>query len=88
MGNTKEAIKLSEGLPSLFGFNKEAALARICTTKKKYAQAAEYYAANIAQHQYQLMHSLILCGNMCAQDGNKKRAATLYSAQWLSATDF
>lgn len=81
-------MELSQTLPSVIGFNKEAALARICECDNSYEIAAEHYATNIAQFQRQLVHSLILCGNMYAHEGKKKKAASLYSLANTLSEDF
>lgn len=79
VGEHEKAAMLSESLPSVIGFNREAALARIFENGKEYEKAAECYKTNIAQFQRQLVHSLILCGNMQVLKGSKKKACDLYS---------
>ena len=79
VGEHEKAVVLSESLPSVIGFNKEAALARIFENGNEYEKASECYATNIAQFQRQLVHSLILCGNMQVLKGSKKKACDLYS---------
>ena len=79
VGEHEKAVILSESLPSVIGFNKEAALARILENDNEYAKAAECYETNIAQFQRQLVHSLILCGNMQVLKGSKKKACDLFS---------
>lgn len=79
MGEIGKAAELSETLPSIIGFNKEAALARICEYNSNYETAIECYTTNIAQFQRQLVHSLILCGNMYVHDEKSKKALELYS---------
>ncbi len=78
-GEIGKAAELSETLPSIIGFNKEAALARIYEYKDNYETAIECYTTNIAQFQRQLVHSLILCGNMYVHDEKIKKALELYS---------
>lgn len=87
MGEKEKATELSQMLPSMIGFNKEASLARICELESNYTKAAEYYASNIVQYQKQLVHSLILCGNMYVHE-EKKKAVDLYSLAITLAENF
>ena len=77
-GNTEQALQLSEKLPSLIGFNKEAALARIHENEKKYLLAAESYEKNIAQFVKAFIHSMILCANMYAHASDTQKALEMY----------
>lgn len=85
MGELGKAAELSESLPTV---NKNSALARIYEIENKYSKAAEYYTSNIAHHQRQLVHSLILCGNMYAHEGKKNAAINQYSLAITLAEDF
>lgn len=76
---TEKASTLSESLPSVIGFNKEAALGRIFENCKEYEKALECYSANVAQFQRQLIYSIVLCGNMHKLNGDKKNASEFYS---------
>lgn len=87
MGEKEKATELSQMLPSVIGFNKEASLARICELESNYTKAAEYYTSNIVQYQKQLVHSLILCGNMYVHE-EKKKAVALYSLAITLAENF
>lgn len=80
IGETEKAIVLSEMLPSKIGFNKEAALGRIYESYKDYEKALESYSVNISQFQTQLIHSIVLCGNMYNLKGDKKNAVRMYSS--------
>lgn len=88
MGETGKATELSEMLPSIIGFNKDAAIARICECENNYSKAAECYASNIAQHQRQLVHSLVLCGNMYVHEGKNNRAVEVYSLAITLSEEF
>lgn len=77
-GEIEKATILSESLPSVIGFNKEAALARIFENDKNYGKAIECYSSNISQLQRQLVHSIVLCGNMQNLKKDKKKAMELY----------
>ena len=79
VGETEKASTLSESLPSVIGFNKEAALGRIFENCKEYEKALECYSANVAQFQRQLIYSIVLCGNMHKLNGDKKNASEFYS---------
>ncbi|MBQ3002502.1 MAG: hypothetical protein IJD82_02095, partial [Clostridia bacterium] len=79
-GDVGKAAELSETLPSIIGFNQEAALGRINECNNNYAIAVEHYTANIAQFQRQLVHSLVLCGNMHARLNEKKKAIEKYAS--------
>ncbi|MBE6609007.1 MAG: helix-turn-helix transcriptional regulator [Ruminococcaceae bacterium] len=78
VGEFEKAMLLSESLPEKTGFNKDAAHARIYERDKKYEHSAKCYSKNISQFQYQLINSIVLCGNMYAQDKEKKKAYELY----------
>lgn len=79
MGKNEKAVTLTESLPSKIGFNKEAALGRIYENRKEYEKALKCYSTNISQFQRQLIHSIVLCGNMHNLSGDKKKASELYS---------
>ena len=70
MGEIEKATTLSESLPSVIGFNREAAFGRIYENHKEYEKALECYTKNISQFQRQLIHSIVLCGNMTGNQGN------------------
>lgn len=78
VGETEKATVLSESLPSKIGFNKEAALARIYESDKKYENAVDCHVSNISQFQRQLVHSIVLCGNMQKLKNDKKKAKETY----------
>ena len=78
-GEAEKAMTLSESLPSVIGFNKKAALGRIYEYRKEYEKALECYSENISQFQRQLIHSIVLCGNMHNLNGDRKQAAKFYS---------
>ena len=63
----------------LIGFNKEAALGRIYENRKEYEKALKCYTDNVSQFQRQLIHSIVLCGNMHNLNGEKKQASKVYS---------
>jgi len=88
MGELEKAVALSESLPSQIGFNKEAALGRIYETNKDYDNAIEAYSLNITQFLRQLTHSIVLCGNVQALNGNNKKATRLYSLAVTISQDF
>ena len=75
----EKAATLSESLPSIIGFNKEAAFGRIYENRKEYERALEYYSENVPQFQRQLIHSIVLCGNMYNLNRDKKQASKFYS---------
>ena len=79
MGETEKATVLSESLPSTIGFNKESALGRVFETRKEYGKALGCYSSNVSQFQRQLIHSIVLCGNMHNLNGEKKQASKVYS---------
>ena len=79
MGEIEKATTLSESLPSVIGFNREAAFGRIYENHKEYEKALECYTKNISQFQRQLIHSIVLCGNMHKLNGEKKQASKFYS---------
>lgn len=79
MGEFEKAATLSESLPSVIGFNKEAALGRIYENRKEYEKALKCYTDNVSQFQRQLIHSIVLCGNMHNLTGEKKQASKVYS---------
>lgn len=87
-GQISNAVELSETLPSIIGFNKEAALARICEYENNHETAIECYTTNIAQFQRQLVHSLILCGNMYVNNEKSKKAFELYSLAITMSENF
>lgn len=80
-----KAVELSESLPTV---NKNSALARIYEIENNYSKATEYYTSNIAHHQRQLVHSIILCGNMYAHEGKKNASINQYSLAITLAEDF
>ncbi len=88
IGDVDKATALSESLSSSVSFNKESALARIYECESQYAKAAECYELNIGQFQRQLVHSLILGGNMYAKEKKKKKAVELYSLAITLCNDF
>lgn len=73
MGETEKATVLSESLPSTIGFNKESALGRIFENRKEYGKALGCYSSNVSQFQRQLIHSIVLCGNMHNLNKEKKK---------------
>ena len=79
MGEVEKAAALSESLPSVIGFNKEAAFGRIYENRKEYEKALKCYTDNVSQFQRQLIHSIVLCGNMHNLTGEKKQASKVYS---------
>ena len=79
MGEVEKAAVLSESLPSVIGFNKEAAFGRIYENRKEYEKALKCYTDNVSQFQRQLIHSIVLCGNMHNLTGEKKQASKVYS---------
>ena len=79
MGEVEKAAALSESLPSVIGFNKEAAFGRIYENRKEYEKALKCYTDNVSQFQRQLIHSIVLCGNMHNLNGEKKQASKVYS---------
>ena len=79
MGEVEKAAALSESLPSVIGFNKEAAFGRIYENRKEYEKALKCYTDNVLQFQRQLIHSIVLCGNMHNLTGEKKQASKVYS---------
>lgn len=79
MGEVEKAAALSESLPSVIGFNKEAAFGRIYENRKEYEKALLCYTDNVSQFQRQLIHSIVLCGNMHNLTGEKKQASKVYS---------
>ena len=79
VGETEKATVLSKSLPSTIGFNKESALGRVFENRKEYEKALECYSSNISQLQRQLIHSIVLCGNMHNLNGEKKQALKFYS---------
>lgn len=79
MGEIEKAAALSESLPSVIGFNKEAAFGRIYENRKEYEKALKCYTDNVSQFQRQLIHSIVLCGNMHNLTGEKKQASKVYS---------
>ena len=79
MGEVEKAAALSESLPSVIGFNKEAAFGRIYENRKEYEKALLCYTDNVSQFQRQLIHSIVLCGNMHNLTGGKKQASKVYS---------
>lgn len=79
MGETEKATVLSESLPSTIGFNKESALGRVFENCKEYGKALECYSSNVSQFQRQLIHSIVLCGNMHNLNKEKKQASEFYS---------
>ena len=79
MGEVEKAAALSESLPSVIGFNKEAAFGRIYENSKEYEKALKCYTDNVSQFQRQLIHSIVLCGNMHNLTGEKKQASKVYS---------
>ena len=79
MGEIEKAATLSESLPSVIGFNKEAAFGRIYENRREYEKALEYYTNNVSQFQRQLIHSIVLCGNMHNLNKCKKQASEYYS---------
>lgn len=87
-GDVGKATALSESLSSSLGFNKESALARIYECECQYDKAAKCYELNIGQFQRQLVHSLILCGNMYAKEDKKKKAIELYSLAITLCKDY
>ena len=79
VGETEKATVLSESLPSTIGFNKESALGRVFENRKEYRKALECYSSNVSQFQRQLIHSIVLCGNMHNLNKCKKQATEYYS---------
>ena len=79
MGETEKATVLSESLPSTIGFNKESALGRVFENRKEYGKALGCYSSNVSQFQRQLIHSIVLCGNMHNLNKEKKQASEFYS---------
>ena len=79
MGEVEKAAAFSESLPSVIGFNKEAAFGRIYENRKEYEKALKCYTDNVSQFQRQLIHSIVLCGNMHNLTGEKKQASKVYS---------
>ena len=79
MGEVEKAAALSESLPSVIGFNKEAAFGSIYENRKEYEKALKCYTDNVSQFQRQLIHSIVLCGNMHNLNGEKKQATKFYS---------
>jgi len=79
MEDLEKAAVLSESLPSVVGFNKEAAFGRIHENYKNYEKALECYSANIAQFQRHLIHSIVLCGNLHNLRKDKKKTSEFYS---------
>ena len=79
MGEVEKAAALSESLPSVIGLNKEAAFGRIYENRKEYEKALKCYTDNVSQFQRQLIHSIVLCGNMNNLTGEKKQASKVYS---------
>ena len=79
MCEVEKAAALSESLPSVLGFNKEAAFGRIYENRKEYEKALKCYTDNVSQFQRQLIHSIVLCGNMHNLTGEKKQASKVYS---------
>ena len=79
VGETEKATVLSESLPSTIGFNKESALGRVYENHNDYEKALEYYSSNVSQFQRQLIHSIVLCGNMHNLNKEKKQASEFYS---------
>jgi len=79
VGETEKATVLSESLPSTIGFNKESALGRVFENRKDYEKALECYSSNVSQFQRQLIHSIVLCGNMHNLNKCTKQAAECYS---------
>ena len=79
MSEVEKAAALSESLPSVIGFNKEAAFGRIYENRKEYEKALKCYTDNVSQFQRQLIHSIVLCGNMHNLTGEKKQASKVYS---------
>ena len=88
MGDAGKATALSESLSSSVGFNKESALGRIYECERQYNKAAECYKLNIGQFQRQLVHSIILCGNMYAKEEKRKQAIDLYLLGITLCKDF
>lgn len=79
VGENEKATTLSESLPSTIVFNKESALGRVFENSKEYEKALECYSSNVSQFQRQLIHSLVLCGNMHNLNKCKKQATEYYS---------
>lgn len=88
VGENEKAAALSETLPSYIGFNKEAALGRIYENCKVFDKAIESYTVNISQFQRQLIHTIVLCGNAQALNGDNKQAVQLYSLAITISQDF
>ena len=88
VGEIEKASALSESLPSVIGLNKEAAFGRIFENRKEYEKALECYSANVSQFQKQLIHSIVLCGNMHKLNGDKKHASEFYSSAVLLSETF
>lgn len=88
VGETEKATALSESLPSTIGFNKESALGRVFENHKEYGKALECYSSNVSQFQRQLIHSIVLCGNMHNLNREKKRASEFYSLAIILSEKF
>ena len=79
MGYGEPASELAESLPSLIGFNRETAMARISELYAEYDNAATCYVSNIAQLQRLLIHNIVLCANQLALKKDLKKAADHYA---------
>lgn len=79
VGETQKTVLLSDMLPELIGFNKNAALALVYECSHKYEKSAEHYSANINMLGRELVHSIILYCNMYAHINDNKKAVEQYT---------
>ena len=83
VGETQKAVLLSDMLPELIGFNKNAAFALVYERSLKYEKSAEHYLANINMLGRELIHSIILYCNMYAHINDNKKLWSSIQRQCL-----